>query len=250
MIRINQISKSYSMREVLNSISITIHSNSNYCLLGKNGAGKTTLINIMSDLLKPDSGEILFDDNKYSTHEIEIKRNTGLLSEANYLMEELSGYEYLTFVGKLYQIPKEVLHKRIESLINYFFDDSNEIKRSISAYSTGMKKKLKFCSAVMHKPNILLLDEPFAGLDPVAANLMVDFLNKYRNENRIMFLSSHDLNYIEKVATHIGVLEGGKIVFDGTLISFLENGTKNIDASLLEKLNVMPSKITEVEWAF
>lgn len=250
MIRINQISKSYSLKEVLKSITIAIQANSNYCLLGKNGAGKTTLINIMSDLLKPDSGEIFFDDNKYSTHEIEIKRNIGLLSDANSLMEELSGFEYLTFVGKLYQIPKEELKRRIESLANFFFDDSNDIKRNISTYSNGMKKKLMFCSAVMHKPNILLLDEPFAGLDPVAANLIVDFLNRYRNESRIIFLSSHDLNYIEKVATHIGVLEGGKIIFNDTLNSFLENGAKNIDASLLEKLNVMPSNIKEVEWAF
>lgn len=250
MISINHISKSFSLKTVLNNINIPIQANSNYCLLGKNGAGKTTLINIMSDLIKPDSGEVLFDDLNYSTHEIEIKRNTGLLSEANYLMEELSGYEYLTFVGKLYQIPKEELRKRIESLTNYFFDDSNEIKRNISTYSTGMKKKLMFCSAVLHKPNILLLDEPFAGLDPVAANLTVDFLNKYRKDNRIIFLSSHDLNYIEKVATHIGVLEGGNIVFNDSLASFLEDGTKNIDTSLLEKLDVMPSKIKEVEWAF
>lgn len=250
MIQIKQITKSYTIKRVLDNINISIQPNSNYCLLGKNGAGKTTLINIMSDLIEPDSGEILFNSQGYTTNEMEIKRDVGLLSEVNYLIEELSGYEYLIFVGKLYRLSKDELKKRIESLGSYFFDDLGDLRKIVSNYSTGMKKKLMFCSAVLHKPNILLLDEPFAGLDPVAANLLVDFLNKYRNENRIIFLSSHDLNYIEKVATHIGVLEGGKIIFDDTLASFLEYGNKKIDDSLLNKLSITPSKIKEVEWAF
>lgn len=249
-LKIIQLEKRYSIKNVLDKINITIESNSNYCLLGKNGAGKTTLINIMSDLIEANSGEVLFDNLNYNNNEIEIKKNIGLLSEESSLIEELSGFEYLTFIGKLYKLHKKDLKERIESLTSYFFDDIRDIKRTISNYSMGMKKKLMFCASVIHRPNILILDEPFSGLDPVAANLMVEFLNRYKNENRIIFLSSHNLNYIEKVATHIGVLEDGKIIFNGTLNSFLENGTKNIDDSLLNKLTINPSKIKEVEWAF
>lgn len=249
-IKIIQLEKRYSIKNVIDKISITIESNSNYCLLGKNGAGKTTLINIMADLIEANSGEVLFDNLNYIDNELEIKRSMGLLSEESSLIEELSGFEYLTFIGKLYKLSKKDLKERIESLTSYFFEDLDDIKRTISNYSMGMKKKLMFCVSVIHKPNILILDEPFSGLDPVAANLMIEFLNRYKNENRIIFLSSHNLNYIEKVATHIGVLEEGKIIFDGTLDLFLENGTKNIDDSLLNKLTITPSKIKEVEWAF
>lgn len=249
-IKINQIKKVYSIKPVLDKINITIESNSNYCLLGKNGAGKTTLINIMADFIVADNGEVLFDNLNYNKNELEIKKNIGLLSEESSLIEELSGLEYLTFIGKLYKVSKKELKYRIESLFLYFFDGLDEIKKSISQYSTGMKKKLMFCSTVIHKPNILILDEPFSGLDPVASNLLVDFLNRYKNNKRIIFLSSHNLNYIEKVATHIGVLDEGKILFDGTLDSFLEGGKEKIDDSLLSKLSLMPSKIKEVEWAF
>jgi ABC-2 type transport system ATP-binding protein len=249
-IEINQIVKSYSIKNVLDKISISINSNSNYCLLGKNGAGKTTLINILSDFIEADSGNIKFDNLDYKNNELEIKRNLGLLSEENFLIEELSGFEYLNFIGKLYKISKDDLHKRIESLTSYFFDNSDDIQRTISNYSTGMKKKLMFCATVIHKPNILILDEPFSGLDPIAANLFIEFLNRYRNNSRVIFLSSHNLNYIEKIATHIGVLENGKLLFNGPLNLFLENGTQNIDDSLLNKLGATPSKIKEVEWAF
>jgi ABC-2 type transport system ATP-binding protein len=250
MIKLNQIEKCYSVKKVLDKISLSIQTDSIYCLLGKNGAGKTTLINILSDLIAPDSGEILFDKLKYSSNELEIKRNLGVLSETNFLIEELSGYEYLTFLGKLYNLSKDSLTERINSLANYFFDDPNDINKTISKYSAGMKKKLMFCAAVLHTPDILLLDEPFSGLDPVAANLLVEFLNKYRNDKRIIFLSSHNLNYIELVATHIGILDEGKIIFNDTFNSFVENGRKKINESLLSKIEKTHSKINEVEWAF
>ncbi|MEJ5352705.1 MAG: ABC transporter ATP-binding protein [Melioribacteraceae bacterium] len=250
MIVISKVSKNYSVKKVLDNINITVPQNSIYCLLGKNGAGKTTLINIMSDFIKPDAGEIFFDNMNYNANELEIKRNMGVLSEANYLIEELTGYEYLTFVGKLYGIPKKELKNRIESLAVYFFESVEEIKKVITHFSTGMKKKLMFCSAVIHKPRFLLLDEPFEGLDPVASNLLIEFLNRYKINSRVIFLSSHNLDYIEKVATHIAVLDNSKIIFDGTLSLFLDNGTKNIDESLLSKLNDYKPRIKEVEWAF
>lgn len=250
MIVISKVSKNYSVKKVLDNINITVPQNSIYCLLGKNGAGKTTLINIMSDFIKPDAGEIFFDNMNYNANELEIKRNLGVLSEANYLIEELTGYEYLSFVGRLYEIPNKELKKRIESLAVYFFGNIEDIKNVIAHFSTGMKKKLMFCSAILHKPKYLLLDEPFSGLDPVASNLLIEFLNRYKNNNRVIFLSSHNLDYVEKVATHITVLDNSKIIFDGTLSSFLDNGTKNIDESLLSKLNDYKPRIKEVEWAF
>lgn len=249
-IYVKQVEKKYNNKIILNKISLVIDPKSIYCLLGTNGAGKTTLINIISDLIDVSSGEVLFDNMNYKVNELEIKREIGLLSEASSLIEELTGFEYLTFVGKLYNLSKENIKERIDGLSSYFFDDLNDVRKTISSYSTGMKKKLMFCASVIHKPSVLILDEPFSGLDPIAANLLIEFLNRYINENRIIFLSSHDLNYVEKIATHIGVLDMGAIIYSGTLNEFIYDGAKNIDDSLLEKLRIVPTKIKDVEWAF
>jgi ABC-2 type transport system ATP-binding protein len=111
-----------------------------------------------------------------------------------------------------------------------------------------MKKKLAVCAAVIHTPEILILDEPFSGLDPIGAKLLVDFLVKYQNGQRIIFLSSHDLSYVQKVSTHIGVLENGSILFNGTIDSFTADGKNQLDDSLLKILGSSESQITELTW--
>lgn len=110
-----------------------------------------------------------------------------------------------------------------------------------------MKKKIELCSAVLHKPDILILDEPFAGLDPIMANQLCEFLLKYQNGNRIIFVSSHNLNFVSKIASNIGVLNNAKIVFDGTIKEFNENGNKKLDDSLFELLAEKTS-FEELRW--
>lgn len=247
-LKINSIVKQYGRKLILDNLSIEVDKGVNYTLLGKNGAGKTTLINIISDFVKADMGRVEFNAMNYQNNAFEIKRNIGIVSEGNFLINELTGNEYLNFVGKLYNIPNQELKMKMESLTKFFFSEADDLKKVISKYSTGMKKKLELCASVLHTPQFLILDEPFSGLDPVAANQLISFLNKYQNGNRIIFLSSHNLNYIEKIATHIGVLNDSKIIFDGTLNEFTQNGKDLITDSLLEKLGETSSNIEEIEW--
>lgn len=248
MIKINNLTKTYKIVKVLDSISINIDNNSVYALLGKNGAGKSTLIDLMLDLIKPDIGTIIINNKAHNTFSKEDKLNLGVVSEDLALIEELNGLEYLTFIGKIYKLDKTILIKRIKDLFSYFFEDEKDLNKSIGSYSTGMKKKIAFCAAVLHTPKILILDEPFSGLDPFVANQMIEFLKIYKKNDRIIFISSHDLNYVEKIATHIGVLDASKLVYDSTLEHFTENGEKALDQALLKIIKPNNSELKCIDW--
>lgn len=111
-----------------------------------------------------------------------------------------------------------------------------------------MKKKIAFCAAVLHTPELLILDEPFSGLDPLVANQMIQFLKKYQREDRLIFISSHDLSYVEKVASHIGVLHESNIVYHDTLENFTQQGIKALDAALLTILKPNTANLSSIDW--
>ena len=247
-ISIDSISKSYKDQKVLDQISLSIEPGTNFCLLGKNGAGKTTLINCMLDLVKFDEGAITFNDKSIEKYATEIKMSMGVMSEDNPLVDQLTGYGYLRFVGALYKVSGSELEQRIESLTKFFFGDMEVLKKRISSYSTGMKKKLGVIAAVLHKPDLLLLDEPFSGLDPVAAKVLIEFINNYQNGERVVFLSSHDLAYVEKVATRLGVLNDKQIVYENSLAEFTANGKEELDDALIRLLQPENTDLSELSW--
>ncbi|MDP2724044.1 MAG: ABC transporter ATP-binding protein [Bacteroidales bacterium] len=248
MIQITHLTKNYGRNTVLEHIDLHVEKGQVYSLLGKNGAGKTTLINLMIDLLKPDSGTVQIMGVESSRLTPPDKRRIGLVGEDLELIEEISGVEYLTFIGKIYQIPSATLKKRIADLFQYFFEDEKDLKKSVSKYSTGMKKKLAFCASVLHTPELLILDEPFSGLDPLVANQMVLFIKKYHNSQRTIFISSHDLSYVEKVSTHIGVLDETRLVYNTSLQEFTQNGKNELDAALLKILKPNESELDKIDW--
>lgn len=248
MLELHKLSKSYNGQVVLDTLNLSVEQGSVYALLGKNGAGKTTLINILLDLLPPDAGKALLRGKDSRTLTKTDKQNIGAVPEDMALIEELNGYDYLHFIGKIYSMPKEILKKRIDDLFGFFFENSQDLKKSIAKYSTGMKKKIAFCAAVIHTPEILILDEPFAGLDPLVAHQMIDFLKKYQHEDRTVFVSSHDLAYVEKIATHIGVLDNGFMKFDSTMTDFTQNGQNQLDAALMEIIKPKESKLDNFDW--
>ena len=248
MIEIKELTKNYGSKSVINNLNLTLESGWIYSLLGKNGAGKTTTIHLILDLLKADSGSILINGKENTKLTSDDKTHIGVLGEDLALIEELSGSEFLSFIGKIYKMSPAVLTKRIDDLSNYFFEDKDDLKKNTGKYSTGMKKKIAFCAAVLHTPDILILDEPFSGLDPFAANQMVSFLQRYAREGRLLFISSHDLNYVEKISTHIGVLDGGGLVFNSTIKDFTENGADNLDSALLKLLKPNNAELDKMDW--
>ncbi|RAU82552.1 ABC transporter ATP-binding protein [Pontibacter arcticus] len=247
-IKIKGLSKTYGKKPVLQELNLTIEKGQCYCLLGKNGVGKSTFLNCILDLVKPDAGSVNLLDKNYSQHGYEIKQNLGALCEDNPLIEEFTGLEYLNFVAKLYRLPTAEANERISSLTKYFFSDQESLQKNMAGYSTGMKKKVGIAAAILHKPDVLLLDEPFTGLDPIAAQLLVQLIRSYRNANRIILISSHDLNYVERVATHIGVLNDGQMMYNGSVEEFTMNGKNLIDQALFQLLLPHHNPEANIDW--
>jgi ABC-2 type transport system ATP-binding protein len=248
MIKIENVSKTYNKTEALKNINLEIKNNDIFCLLGKNGAGKTTLISCILDLVEIDQGQIEIlgqhHDELLETH----KKKIGVAMDNLALIEEISGLDYLRFVGRIYKLPKDILENRIQDLFRYFFENEGDLDKNIGKYSTGMKKKIAFCAAVLHTPEILILDEPFSGLDPLVANQMVSFIQKYRRDDRLIFISSHDLTYVQKIATRIGVLDNSELIFNSTLDEFTKSGADALDSALLKILQPNESALDNIAW--
>ncbi|PRY08890.1 ABC-2 type transport system ATP-binding protein [Pontibacter ummariensis] len=247
-IEIRGLSKSFGKKQVLQELDLTIETGQCYCLLGKNGVGKSTFLNCILDLMQPDAGTITLLGKDYKAQPLDIKQNLGALCEDNPLIEEFTGLEYLTFVSKLHRLSPAESEERISSLTNYFFSDPESLQKNIAGYSTGMKKKVGIAAAILHKPQILILDEPFTGLDPIAAQLLVKLIRSYSTQNRAVLISSHDLNYVEKVATHIGVLNDGQLMYNGSVQEFTMNGENLIDQALFQLLLPHHNTDTNLDW--
>jgi ABC-2 type transport system ATP-binding protein len=236
-VHLEQISKSYDQKQfAVGDITLTIPDHAVYCLLGKNGSGKSTLLNIIAGLIEPTSGQVLVNGRSYAEEAILIKKNMGVQSQFNQIIGELNAYDYLSWTGLLYGMPKEQIQLQRQNLLEFFFDEGEDLHQASRYYSSGMQKKLVLCATVMHKPDVLILDEPFANLDPVACSKLCDFINAYQSPRRTLLISSHDLLYVNKVATHIGVLDRTTLVFNDTAGRFTAGQSGAIDEELLKYL--------------
>jgi ABC-2 type transport system ATP-binding protein len=236
-ISIEQLCKAYRNNIILNGLQLEINSNSVYCLLGKNGAGKSTLINILGNIIEPSSGTVVINDLNYRKNEVAIKKNMGIQSEFDQIIGEFNAFDYLQWIGLLYDMTKNEIAKQTNNLVDYFFEKEENLNGPSKDYSSGMRKKLMVCAALLNKPNLLILDEPFANLDPIASDKLCRFINAYMSRDRIVFVSSHDLLYVDKIATHIGIINDQHLVFDGTVEEFKKNKSTKIDDELLKYLN-------------
>ncbi|AQG78098.1 ABC transporter ATP-binding protein [Spirosoma montaniterrae] len=244
---IQNLSKSYQGKSVLSSLNLTFQGGDVVGLLGKNGAGKSTLINCLIDLVAPDAGQFIFNGQVLTGDRLAFKKVLGILSDVIPPIPEFTGTDYLRFIGLVHKIDAVTFQKRSKELTDFFFDDTNMFNKTISQYSTGMIKKIGLCGAILNVPSMLILDEPFAGLDPVAVKQVIAFLQMYRRPDRIILIASHDLNYVEEVANRILVLDDAKIKFDGELTDFTAQGTKVISEALFDFL-APRKKVMTFDW--
>lgn len=231
------INKSFAKQKVLENINLTCTGNTVYCLLGRNGAGKSTLLNLATDLIEPDSGTISFNGLYLNEHSIEIKRNIGLLSQYEQVIGELNAADFLKWITLLYGIDPKEASEKIENLLNYFFDQGEDLSGLSRNYSSGMKKKLAFCASVIHKPDFLFLDEPFANLDPIGSRRLCDFIKTYQSQSRVILISSHDLLYVDKIATHVGIIDENRLIYNGLIKDFKDKNNQSLDSGFLKYLN-------------
>jgi ABC-2 type transport system ATP-binding protein len=184
--------------------------------LGPNGAGKSTTIKMLTGLLAPTSGRMDILGLDFEREPVAVKRQIGVVPEGLALFGRLTGAEYLTFVGRMYGLDRETTAKRAGELLE-FMQLADQPKKLITDYSHGMQKKLALAAAVIHGPKILFLDEPFEGVDAIAAGTLKAMLQRMIARGATIFLTSHVLEIVERLCSHVAIIDRGQLVAQGSL---------------------------------
>jgi ABC-2 type transport system ATP-binding protein len=184
--------------------------------LGPNGAGKSTTIKMLTGLLEPSAGNIQILGQPFNAAALDLKRQIGVVPEGMALLTRLTAFEYLRFVGRMYGLDRDTTNRRTAELLD-FMQLANEPKKLIADFSHGMQKKLALAAAVIHGPRVLFLDEPFEGVDAIAAGTLKAMLQGMINRGSTIFLTSHVLEIVERLCSHVAIIHKGKLVANGSL---------------------------------
>ena len=217
-----KISKEYPGKgKVLQDLDIELEDGALYALLGPNGAGKSTLIGILTGIYQPDSGEVNVLDYNPAKSPLEVKRRIGIVPEELALFERLTGLQQLMFSGRMYGLSAKETKQRAGELLSLteLTDSGSQL---IATYSKGMRRRLAIATALIHRPSIVFLDEPFDGIDIIAAQVVRALLEELRRKGVTILLTTHILEIADKLATHAGILYQGKILDHGTKASLLD----------------------------
>lgn len=210
----------------VNGIDLAVERGTFYGFLGPNGAGKSTTIKMLTGLLAPTSGTIrvLGRNMLEPTEALEAKRSMGVIPEDLALLDNLTAREYLTFVGRIHLMPRDTIRSRSDELLSILGLDNEEKKLTLE-YSHGMKKKLAMAAALLPNPDLLFLDEPFEGVDAVTSRVIRDLLASYVARGSTVFLTSHVLEIVERLCTHVGIIVKGQLVDQASLETIRQEGT-------------------------
>jgi ABC-2 type transport system ATP-binding protein len=211
MLDVLGLTKRYGALTAIQDISFEARPGEVLGLLGPNGSGKSTTVKILTGLLQPTSGNVRLDGGNISPNDHAYKAVLGYVPEEPHLYTYLTGPEYLRLVGRLRQIPDSTLDDKIERFLQLLgiYDDRYQ---TLSSYSKGMRQKILIAAAVLHNPRILVLDEPFSGLDVSAARVLKHFVRMLANDGKIVVFSSHVLEVVEQVCSRVVILKSGRIV--------------------------------------
>ncbi|NVO86450.1 ABC transporter ATP-binding protein [Hymenobacter terrestris] len=234
-LELRNLTKSFGPKTVLRDL--TLRAETGYCVgvVGRNGAGKSTLFNLLVNVLLPTSGSIILDGQELGeTFPLAVKRRIGALINQGHLVEQLTAEEYLQFVARIYELPEAA--PRIASLLGHLLEEFEQVRhKQLSAYSTGMKQKVALAACLLHRPELLILDEPLNGLDVFSAERMLALLTSYRPQ-ALTFISSHNLAHLEQVATHLLIIDEAEVKFWGTRAEFMAGRETILSDALLQLL--------------
>ena len=216
MINVSNLRKTFDSLEALKGISFNIRQGECFGLLGPNGAGKTTTISIMSSLTESSGGKVTIAGYDLKKNPLECKKNIGVVTQEIALYNELSAYDNLLFWGALYNVPKPELKTRIDEMLK-LFGLSDRKNDKVKTYSGGMKRRVNIASALLHRPNILFMDEPTVGIDPQSRNLIFEVVEKLHKEGMTIVYTTHYMEEAERLCNRIGIIDDGEIIAQGTL---------------------------------
>jgi ABC-2 type transport system ATP-binding protein len=216
MLELREVSKHFSGTVAVASVSFSARAGEITGYLGPNGSGKSTTMKMITGLIEPSAGEILFNGAPIQADLIAYKQRIGYVPEEPHLYAHLSGLEYLGMVGLLRNLPIKAAAERIDGLLR-LFSLHGDRHVPISAYSKGMRQKVLLAAALLHNPDLILLDEPFSGLDVGTALILRGLIQELAARGKVVLFSSHELETVERVCSHIVILHRGKIVADDSI---------------------------------
>lgn len=231
MINFKDISKTFKSDifnqpfTALSNVTFSVPEGSMVGFLGANGAGKTTSLKIMMDFIRPDSGDVVFS-KKLGNNRMEIFKKIGFLPERPYFYPTLKGSEFLRFMGSLSGLNIGLINHEIEKWAPKFKID-HALEREIKTYSKGMLQRIGFLSTILHHPDLVILDEPLSGLDPVGRKELKDVIVDVHNEGKTVFFSSHIVSDIEEICDRVVFLKEGKLAYDGSVSTLISNNLTN-----------------------
>ena len=216
MLKIEHLTKTYGENKAVDDLSLHIAAGEIFGFIGHNGAGKSTTLKCAVGILQFDSGEITIDGNSIMRDPVRCKQEIAYIPDNPDLYDFMSGIKYLNFIADVFGIPSDVRQERIRKYAD-LFELTSDLAQPISAYSHGMKQKLAVISAWLHSPKLIIMDEPFVGLDPKAAHILKEMMREHCNAGGAIFFSTHVLEVAEKLCDKVAIIKQGKLVKVGTM---------------------------------
>ena len=216
MLKIEHLTKTYGEKKAVDDLSLHIHAGEIYGFIGHNGAGKTTTLKSVAGILQFDGGEILVDGKSVRAQPLECKKMIAYIPDNPDLYEYMTGIKYLNFIADIFGVSAQARQERVRKYAD-LFELTADLAQPIAAYSHGMKQKLAIISAWLHEPKLIIMVEPFVGLDPKAAHILKGMMRELCSAGGAIFFSTHVLEVAEKLCDKVAIIKGGKLIRSGTM---------------------------------
>ena len=231
MLEIKNVTKKYENKKALDDVSFTVNDGEIFAFIGHNGAGKTTLIKSIVGIHEFDKGDIIINGKSIKDDPISCKEEMAFVPDNPELYEHMKAIDFINFICDMYEVNQESRERNIKKYAKLFEIEDN-LNDSISSFSHGMKQKIALISALAHDPKILIMDEPFVGLDPKAVFDVKEVMNQMVKEKKIIFFSTHILDVAEKLCSKVAIIKNGKLIKTGSMKEI--KGDKSLEKVFLE----------------
>ena len=251
-IRISNLVKKYGAVTAVENLSLDVARGSMFGFLGPNGSGKSTTIGCLTGLLDPNGGHVEILGQRFDCENSALKRRMGVMPETLGLFEPLYAHEFLAFIARMFGLDEATARKRVTELLDAL--ELAEARKTLAEYSTGMRKRVAFAAAVIHSPEVLFLDEPFESIDPAGVALLKQWLRRFTEQGRTVFITSHVLETVERLCDQVAIItKPGKLVWQGDITVLANDGTitydgKQFDALESLFLHLTGERYTDLNW--
>jgi ABC-2 type transport system ATP-binding protein len=247
-IRISNLVKKYGTVVAVENLSLEVPKGSMFGFLGPNGSGKSTTIGCLTGLLDPTGGSIEILGERFTADNASLKRRMGVMPETLGLFDPLYAHEFLAFVARMFGLDEATTRKRVAELLDAL--ELTDTSKTLSEYSTGMRKRVAFAAAVIHTPEVLFLDEPFESIDPAGVSLMKQWLRRLTEQGRTVFVTSHVLETVERLCDRVAIVtRPGKLVWQGDITVLAREGSIEFDGKQFRALEPLFLHLTGERYA-